>query len=157
MYRKTCTSSVCTNTGKVYAQDGCQCGQTVSKIRSLCDGRLFSSAVAGKAFGKADFQRSATGSGLTTDETESCHFASTIHSTSIEKHADKCHKVVDGADNADQKMKIFDINGLEDKYLNSIINRSCHFTSTPDCASESYKNWKAQSDFNFGFKPIGEF
>ena len=41
-----------------------------------------------------------------------------------------------------QKMKIFDVNGLEDKYLNSIFNRSCHFTSTPDCDSESYKKWK---------------
>ena len=47
-----------------------------------------------------------------------------LHQYSIEKHADECHKVVDGADNADQKMKIFDINGLEVKYLNSILNRS---------------------------------
>ena len=56
-----------------------------------------------------------------------------------------------------KKMKIFDINGLEDKYLNSIFNRSCHFTSTPDCDSESYKKLKVQRDFNFGFIPLGEF
>ena len=158
LYRKTCTPSVSTNiTGKVFTQDGCQCGQTASKMRSLCDGCLFSSVVTGKAPGKADFQCSANTSGLTSDEIERGHIASPIHSESIEKHADECHKVVDGADNADQKMKIFDINGLEDKYLNSILNRACHFTSTPDCDSESYKKWKAQSDFNFGFVPLGEF
>ena len=53
-------------------------------------------------------------------------------------------------------MKIFDINGLEDKYLNTIINRSCHSNSTPKCDSQSYEKWKAQSDFNFGFIPMGE-
>ena len=79
LYRKTCTSSVSTNiTGKVFAQDSRQCGQTVSKMRSLCDGNLFSSVVAGKASGKVDFQLSATSSGLTSDEIERGHIASPI-------------------------------------------------------------------------------
>ena len=41
--------------------------------------------------------------------------------------------------------------------MHSIINRSCHFSSTPDCDLESYKDWKAQSDFDFGFIPLGGF
>ena len=108
LYRKTCTPSVSTNiTGKVFAQDGRQCSQTVSKMRSLCDGRLFSSVVTDEVSGKADFQRSATSSGLTSDEIERGHIASPIHSASIEKHADECHKVVDGADNVVQKNEDF--------------------------------------------------
>ena len=54
-------------------------------------------------------------------------------------------------------MRIFDINGLEDKYLNTILNRSYHLTSTPNCDAQSYEKWKAQSDFNFGFITMGEF
>ena len=134
-----------------------KCGQTVSKLRALCDGRPFSSVVAGKASVKADTQHIATGSGVITDEVERGHIASTICSDSVEKHTNECHKVVDGADNTDQKMKIFDINGLEDKYLNAIINRSYHSNITPKCDSQSHENWKAQSDFNFGFTPMGEF
>ena len=81
---------------------------------------------------------------LTTDESERGHVTSPIHSTSIENHAVGCHKVVGCAD-VDQNIKIFDINGLEDKYMHSIINRSTQFLSTPDCDLESYNNWKAQS------------
>ena len=123
-----------------------------------CVMAVFFSVVAGRAHDKADCPRSVTGTDRADDDTELGHIISPIHSTSIEKHADECHKVVGGAEYADQKFKIFDINGLEDKYLNSIINRSCHFTSIPNCdLEESYKNWKAQSDFDFGFIPMGEF
>ena len=158
VYRKFCTSSVRTRIAcSSFAQDGRQCNTPVSKLRSLCDGCLFSSVVAGRAPDKANCTRSVTGSDKADDDKERGHIISPIHSTSIEKHADDCHKVVGGAEYADRKFKIFDINGLEDKYLNSILNRSCHFTSTPDCDLESYKNWKAQSDFDFGFIPMGEF
>ena len=153
-----CTSSVRTSIAcSGFAQDGHQWNTPVSKLRSLCDGHLFSSVVAGRAPDKANCTRSVTGSDKADDDKERGHIISPIHSTSIEKHADDCHKVVSGADYADEKFKIFDINGLEDKYLNSIFNRSCHFTNTPDCDLESFKNWKTQSDFDFGFIPMGEF
>ena len=63
------------------------------------------------------------------DEVQRDHIDSPIRSDTVVNNSDECHKVVDGADNADQKMKIFDINGLECKYLNTIINRSCHSNS----------------------------
>ena len=54
-------------------------------------------------------------------------------------------------------MRIFSINGLEDKYLNTILNRSSHSANTLDCDSQSYMQWKAQSDFDFCFIPMDEF
>ena len=114
VYRKTCTVLSRTGiTGAVFAQDGRQCDLAVTKLRSLCDGRLFSSVVAGRAPGKVDSQRSVIDNDLTTDDIECGHMTSPIHSTSIENHPVGCHKVVGGADNVDQNIKIFDINGLE--------------------------------------------
>ena len=68
LFRKSCTSSVRTKiTASVFAQDGRQCDPAVSKLRSMCDGRLFFSVVACRAPGKADCQRSVNGYGLTRD------------------------------------------------------------------------------------------
>ena len=99
VYTKTCT--VIRRTRITDAQDGRQCDLAVNKLRYFCDGRLFSSVVAGRAPGKADSQRSVIGNDLATDEMERGHITSPIHSTSIENHAVGCHKVVGGADNVD--------------------------------------------------------
>ena len=44
-------------------------------------------------------------------------------------------------------MKLFDINGLEDKYINFILNRLCH----------ANKNIAKQTDFAFRFIPLVDF
>ena len=57
-----------------------------------------------------------------------------------------------------ETMKLFDINRLEDKYINSILIRSCHDSkNVANCNAKSYKMWKSQTDFEFGFIPLGEF
>ena len=128
-------------------------------MHSFCDGRLYSSVVAGRAHDKADTQHIATNSGFIVEDIQRGHIDSPICPSSVEKHAVYSHKVVaDGMlnDSTDQKMRIFDINGLEDKYLNTILNRSCH-SKIPNCDTQLYAKWKAQSEFNFGFIPMGEF
>ena len=127
MYSKTRRSMVTTRSSReVFAQGGHQCRR---KMHSLCDGRLFSSAVAGRASDKADTQHIATSSGFIADDTECGHIDSPICPDSIEKHAVHTHKVVADEmldDNVNQKMRIFNISGLEDKYLNTVLNRTCH-------------------------------
>ena len=100
-----------------------------------------------------------TSSGFIADDTERGHIDSPIYQSSVEKHAVQFHKVVADEmldDNMDQKMQIFDVKGLEDKYLNTIFNRSCS-PKILNCDTQSYEAWKVQSDFNFGFIPMGEF
>ena len=112
-----------------------------------------------RASGRADTLRIATSSGLA-DVAERGHIDSSTHGDSVENHVGDLHKAVDSVvltNNVDQKMLIFDINVLEDKHLNTILNRSCYFSRIPNCDTQSYEKWKTQSDFNFGVIPMGEF
>ena len=55
------------------------------------------------------------------------------------------------------KMKIFDMNGLDDKYLSYILIKSCHdVNSVPVCNEKTHELWKHETDSNFGFIPLGE-
>ena len=68
-----------------------------------------------------------------------------------------CDKTCVTAEDSDQ-MKIFDINGLGDKYLSSILIKPCHdVNSAPVCNEKTHELWKHQTDFNFGFIPLGGF
>ena len=157
---KVCKSVVTTSSNcKDFAQDGRQCYTAVEKTHSLCDGCLYSSVVAGSASDEADTQHIATSSGHIAEDTERGQIDSPICQSSVGQHAVHSHKVVAAEmldDSTDQKMRIFDINGLEHKYLNTILNRSGH-SKIPSSDTQFYKEWKVQSDFNFGFIPIGEF
>ena len=53
--------------------------------------------------------------------------------------------------------KIFDINGLDDKFLHSILNITSDKKSWRNANSEVTKAWRSQTDFEFGFIPLGEF
>ena len=56
------------------------------------------------------------------------------------------------------KMKIFDINELDDKYSSLNLIKSCHEgKSVPACNAITHELWKSQTDFNFGFIPLGDF
>ena len=88
---------------KAFGQDGHQCSPVVRKMHSVCDSHLFSSVVAGKACDKANTQHIATSSGFTTDDAEHGDIDSPMCSDSVEKYADESYKVVDGAENMDQK------------------------------------------------------
>ena len=140
MCNKVSKSVVTTRSScKDFAQDGRQCRTGTEKMHSFCDGCLYSSVVAGRAYDKADAQHLATNSGFIVEDIRG-HIDSPICPSSVEKHAVYSHKVVaDGMldDSTDQKMRIFDINGLEDKYLNTILNRSCH-SKIPNCDTQLY-------------------
>ena len=115
MYSKTCRSVVTTRTSsKDYAQDGRQCHPMVNKRHSLCNSRLFSSVVAGRASDKADTQQIATSSGFIADETERGHIDSPICPDSVEKHAVYSHEVV------------------ADKMLDDSVNQKCEFLISMD-------------------------
>ena len=55
-------------------------------------------------------------------------------------------------------MKVFDINGLDDKYFSSILIKSCYEgKSVPPCNVITHELWKSQTAFNFGFIPLSDF
>ena len=53
--------------------------------------------------------------------------------------------------------KIFDINGLDDKYLHSILNVTPHKKSWKQIDNEVTRAWRSQTDFEFGFIPLSQF
>ena len=55
-----------------------------------------------------------------------------------------------------QECKIFDINGLDDNFLHSILNITSDKKSWRNANSEVTKAWRSQTDFEFGFIPLGE-
>ena len=55
------------------------------------------------------------------------------------------------------KYKIFDINGLDDKYLHSILNVTHHKKSWKQIDNEVTRAWRSQTDFEFGFIPLSQF
>ena len=55
-----------------------------------------------------------------------------------------------------QECKIFDINGLDDKFLHFILNITSDKKSWRNANSEVTKAWRSQTDFEFGFIPLGE-
>ena len=70
---------------------------------------------------------------------------------------DQCHR--DNDTNNDQvqsqKCKIFDINGLDDKYLHSILNVPSDKKLWKNVNCEVTRAWRSQTDFEFGFIPLG--
>ena len=55
------------------------------------------------------------------------------------------------------KCKIFYRNGLEDKYLHSILNVTSDKKSWKQVNNEVTRAWRSQTDFKFGFIPLSEF
>ena len=80
--------------------------------------------------------------------------SNTIHPHCYDGHRDK------DSDNdhlaLSHECKIFDINGLDDKYLHSILNATSDKKSWKNVNSEVTRAWKSQTDFEFGFIPLGE-
>ena len=53
--------------------------------------------------------------------------------------------------------KIFDINGLDDKYLHSILNVTPDRKSWKQIDNEITRAWRSQTEFEFGFIPLSQF
>ena len=140
-----------------FAQDGGGQKPNTPQI-SFCDGRLYSEIAAGKTSRKA----STVPVVANVDHSESVVLCSNMKRVICSKTSQP--DIVDrkNVENVDkvrsEKMKLYDINGLEDKYISSILIRSCHDRKNViNCNAKSYKIWKSQTDFKFGFIPLGEF
>ena len=66
---------------------------------------------------------------------------------------------VDSADkNRSEEMKLYDLNRLDDKYISSVLIRSCHDNKNiSNGDAESYKLWKSHTDFLSDLFPLGFF
>ena len=140
-----------------FAQDGGGQKQNAPQI-SFCDGCLYSEVAAGKASRKA----STVPVVANVDHSESVVLCSNMKRVICSKTSQP--DIVDrkNVGNVDkvgsEKMKLYDINGLQDKYINSILIWSCHDRkNVKNCNAKLYKMWKSQTDFKFGFIPLGEF
>ena len=138
-----------------FVQDGGRQKQNVPQL-SFCDDCLYSEVAAGKASGKANTVPVV----VNADHSKSIVSCSNIKWAICSEKSQPDIEDRKNVENADkvgsEKMKLFDINGLEDKYINSILIRSCHDSkNVANCNAKSYKLWKSQTDFEF--IPLGEF
>ena len=137
-----------------FAQDGHRQKQSVPQL-SFCDGHLYSEVAAGIASVSVPVIANV-------DHSESVVSCSNIKRVISSETSQPDIVDTNNVENDDkvgsEKMKLYDINRLEDKYINSILIQSCHNRkNVTNCNAKLYKMWKSQMDFGFGFIPLGEF
>ena len=142
-----------------FAQDGGISSSSHASI-ALDDGRSYADAVKGCASGKAYLfnTHSQPRCGSNIDKHSEPNTEPRIVNTAYDhsKNAVHVETCVTARDN--DNMKVFDINGLDDKYFSSILIKSCHEgKSVPPCNVITHELWKSQTDFNFGFIPLSDF
>ena len=82
--------------------------------------------------------------------------AASVHSGTVQsKHHDKAS---DGGSHLSTPdyCKVFDLNGLDEKYINSILTRTPKEKLWQNSNHALVKAWKAQTDFQFGFIPLSD-
>ena len=142
-----------------FAQDGGICSSSTVST-ALSDGRLYSDVTKGCASRKAYLFNTHTWPrcGSNIDKHSEPNTELRIVNTACGNSKNAVHKQTRVAASDNDKMKIFDINGLDDKYSSSILIKSCHEgKSVPTCNVITHELWKSKTDFNFGFIPLGDF
>ena len=140
-----------------FAQDGGRQKKNVPQL-SFCDDRLYSEVAAGKASRKAITVPVVVNADHSKSIVPCSDIKRVICSKKAEADIENRKNVENAAKVGSEKIKLYDINGLEDKYINSILIRPCHdIENVANCNAKSYKMWKIQTDFEFGFIPLGEF
>ena len=158
LFQHSDSSSTHTAVTGNFAQDG---GTHTNRYAStvLYDGRSFAEVAKGCVSRKATYlfdTRASPLCGGSIDEYIKPNTVVCTENTACENSVNiVCDKTCVTAEDSD-KMKIFmsmDFN----KYLSSILIKSCHVNSVPACNEKTRELWKHQTDFNFGFILLGEF
>ena len=126
----------------------------------LSDGRLYSDVTMGCTTRKTYLSNTHTWPrcGSNIDKHSEPNTELRIVNTACGNSKSAVYKETHVAASDNDKMKIFDINGLDDKYSSSILIKACHEgKSVPAFNAITHELWKSQIDFNFGFIPLGVF
>ena len=138
-----------------FAQDGGRQKKNVPQL-SFCDDRLYSEVATGKASRKAITVPVSVNADHSKSIVPRSDIKWAICSEKAEADIVNRKNVENATKVGSEKMKLYDMNGL--KYINFILIRSCHdIKNVANCNAKSYTMWKSQTDFEFGFIPLGEF
>ena len=141
-----------------FAQDGGVCSSSTAST-ALCDGRLYSDVTKGCTSRKTYLSNAHTQPccGSNIDKHSEPNTELRIVNSACGNSKNAVYKETRVAASDNKKMKIFYINGFDDKYSSFILIKSCYEgKSVLACNAITHELWKSQTDFNFSFIPFGD-